>query len=70
MKPLEALGVWVVVIAVVCGLGLLLGFPIKWCWNATIAEWGGPTITWGQAWCLYFLSTLLVKSNLTCNHKE
>ena len=43
--------------------GLLIAFPIKWCWNYTIPLiFDLPTITWGQAWCLYLLSGCLIKS--------
>jgi hypothetical protein len=45
------------------GIGLLLAFPVKWCWNyALVSMFEFPVITWGQAWCLYFLSTILIKS--------
>ena len=52
-------------IAVYAGFGLLLAFPIKWCWNfAMVPTFHLPTITWGVAWCLHFLSVLLIKSAL------
>jgi len=45
--------------------GLLLAFPIKWCWNYAIVDiFDLPTVTWGKAWCLYFLSRILIKSAL------
>ena len=51
-------------------LGLLLAFPIKWCWNYTMPIlFGLKIITWGQAWCLNFLSGCLIKSSLTNNNK-
>jgi hypothetical protein len=54
------------VIAIAAGLGLLLAFPVMWCWNyAVVAIWGLPVITWGKAWCLCFLSSCLIKSSLT-----
>lgn len=50
------------------GLGLLLAWPIMWCWNYTMpAIWGLPHITWGQAWCLNFLSSMLIQSTLSHN---
>jgi hypothetical protein len=50
-------------IAVAAGVGLLMAFPIKWCWNATMPYiFALPTITWGKAWCLNFLSGCLIKS--------
>jgi len=53
-----------IVITVV--FGLVLAFPIQWCWNSTIvAIWDLPEITWGQAWCLSFLSSMFIKSTLS-----
>jgi hypothetical protein len=47
---------------------LFLAFPIMWCWNyAVVAIWGLPLVTWGQAWCLSFLSASLIKSTLVSN---
>ena len=52
------------VIVVVAGLGLLLAFPIKWTWNATMPYlFGLSTLTWGKAWCLHFLTGCLIKSS-------
>lgn len=51
-------------------LGLLLAFPIMWCWNyAVVYIWSLPEITWGMAWCLSFLSGMLIKSTQT-NHNK
>ncbi len=56
------------------GIGLLLAFPIKWTWNATIPYlFGLPTLTWGKAWCIHFLAGCLIKSstsNKSCGGKE
>ena len=42
--------------------GLLLAWPIKWTWNFIMPYiFGLPTITWGKAWCLNFLSGCLIK---------
>jgi len=39
-----ALGLLLLVIA--AGIGLLLAFPIMWCWNyAVVGIWGLPAIT-------------------------
>lgn len=52
------------VIAVAAGLGLLMAFPIKWTWNATMPYlFGLPVLTWGKAWCLHFLAVCLWKSS-------
>ena len=51
-------------IIIIAGIGLLLAFPIMWCWNYTIPTlFGIKVITWGQAWCLNFLAGCLIKSN-------
>lgn len=64
-KFLALTGVVIGVIVLVCVLSLLLAYPIKWCWNYTIPQiFGLIEITWGQAWCLSFLSTCLIKSTL------
>jgi hypothetical protein len=58
------------IIVVAAGIGLLIAFPIKWCWNyAVVAIWHLPVITWGQAWCLSFLSHVLIKSSLSVSKK-
>lgn len=54
------------IIVLAAGIGLLLAFPIMWCWNyAVFAVWGLPKITWGMAWCLSFLSSCFIKSHLS-----
>ena len=48
------------------GLGLLLAWPLKWTWNYVIPYlFGLKEITWGQAWCLMWVASTLVKSTLT-----
>lgn len=50
-------------ICLIAGLGLLMAFPIKWCWNyAVVYVWHLPAITWGQAWCINFLAGCLIRS--------
>ena len=54
------------VVGVVAGVGLVLAFPIKWTWNATMPYlFSLPTITWGKAWCLNFLCHSLIKASQT-----
>ena len=65
-KILAAVGA----LALVLGLGLLLAFPIKWCWNYTIPYiFGLKTITWTHALCLYLLAKALIKASQTNNNK-
>ena len=65
-KVIVALISIISVVAVAASFGLLLAFPIKWCWNASVVHiWSLPTITWGQAWCLNFLAGVLIKSSLS-----
>lgn len=36
------------------------------CWNyAIVALFNAPKIIWSQAWCIMFLSQILLKSNVT-----
>lgn len=59
------------VVAILAGLGLLLAFPIKWTWNATMPYlFSLPTITWGKAWCLNFLCGCLLKKASSSNIKS
>ncbi len=54
------------IIVMVAGLGFLLAFPIKWCWNYTMPMlFGLNAISWGQAWCLNFLAGCLIKASQT-----
>lgn len=47
-------------------IGLLLAFPVKWCWNYVMPYvFNLPLITWGHAWCLNFLSGMLIQSSLS-----
>ena len=51
------------ILALLMGIGLLMAFPIKWTWNATMPYlFGLQTLTWGKAWCLAFLSSCLIRS--------
>ncbi len=60
---IAVLGAAIVGILLCAGWGLLLAFPIKWTWNATMVYiFGLPAITWGKAWCLNFLCGCLLKS--------
>lgn len=53
----------VCIICVAAGTGLLLAFPVKWCWNYVMPTlFGLKMITWGQAWCLHFLAVCFLKA--------
>jgi len=59
-------GIFVVAgnLCLAAGLGLLLAWPIKWTWNATMPYvFGLPAISWGKAWCIHFLAKCLIKAN-------
>jgi hypothetical protein len=48
------------------GLALFMALPIKWCWNYVMPYlFGLKTLSWGQAWCLTFLTSVLIKSTQT-----
>ena len=53
-----------IALAICAGVGLLLAFPVMWCWNyAVVPTFSLPAIAWGQAWCLMFLAGMLIKSS-------
>ena len=55
-------------VAVVLGLATFMAFPIKWTWNYVMPYlFELKAITFGQAWCLMFLASSLVKSTQTNN---
>lgn len=55
--------IWLLFLVSAVGIGLLMAFPIMWCWNyAVVSVWGLPTITWGKAWCFNFLAHVLIRS--------
>ena len=59
------------IVAVAAGVGLLLALPVKWTWNATMPYlFAWPTITWGKAWCLMFLSSCLIKGKSSSSSKS
>lgn len=59
------------VIGLIASIGLLLAFPIKWTWNATMPHlFALPTITWGKAWCLNFLCGCLIQSRPSTNSSK
>ena len=57
------------IIGVVIGLlivSVLLALPVKWAWNVTMPYlFSLPVITAGKAWCLMFLSQMLLKSTVS-----
>lgn len=53
-------------IILAAAFGIILAFPLMWCWNYTIVYlFGVKTLTWGHAWCLSFVANALIKSTLT-----
>jgi len=68
----EVVLVVVSTIVIVIGVGLLLALPIKWTWNVIMPYlFGLPVLSWGKAWCLYFLCGCLLKaSNINSSSKK
>ncbi len=65
-------GVVIVLTVIILGAGisLLLAFPVKWTWNATMPYlFSWPVLTWGKAWCLMFLATCLIKGSSSSSSK-
>ena len=64
-KVFYGMGMWLTMLVCSAAIGLLLALPIKWTWNETMPYlFALPTITWGKAWCLNFLTGCLIKSSL------
>lgn len=56
----------ILIIIIYTIIGLLIAFPIKWCWNYAIVYVSHlPTISWGHAWCIYFLIAQIKPVHLT-----
>ncbi len=50
-----------IIVAII--VGLIMAFPIMWCWNYSIVFiFNLPEITWGRAWCLAFLFNQFIRS--------
>jgi hypothetical protein len=53
-------------ILVAAAISCVTAILAMWCWNyAIVALFHAPKIIWTQAWCIMFLSQLLLKSNVT-----
>lgn len=63
MNYFEESFIKIVLFIVLIGFGLLLAFPVMWCWNYVVPEmFGLPELTWGKAWCLHFLANIFIRS--------
>jgi hypothetical protein len=68
LKILSGVLLGVGVIVVGAGISLLMAWPVMWCWNYAVATtFALPKISWGVAWCLMFLATTFLKSNVSVN---
>ncbi|MDD4804503.1 MAG: hypothetical protein PHN69_04945 [Candidatus Pacebacteria bacterium] len=60
---LETVFIYTLIFILIAFFGLFFAFPLMWTWNYVMPYvFGLPVITWGQAWCLNFISSLLMKS--------
>jgi len=67
----EAIGTFIGIIAVICTLLLILGYPVMWLWNWLMPTiFNLPEITFWQAIGLNLLSTILFKSSSTTTKKN
>lgn len=61
-----SIGKGFVIMTVAAAIGLLVSWPIKWTWNATMPDiFGLIQITWGQAWCLSYLTGQFIQSTFS-----
>ena len=64
MKLSLIIGTIIATALIIFGLSILLAFPVKWLWNATLPElFGVKLIGVWMAWKIAFLSSLLFKSS-------
>ena len=71
VKGFAAVGMFIMLIVVSSAFGLLLAFPVKWTWNYVMPYiFELPKITWGHAWCLNFLTGMLIQSHFTHNSNK
>ena len=67
----EAIGAFIGIIAVICTVLLILGYPVMWLWNWLMPTiFNLPEITFWQAIGLNLLSTILFKSSSTTIKKN
>lgn len=67
-KTFETLFLVLLLILLISFASLFLAFPIKWCWNHTMPYlFEFKTIQWSHAWCLSFLSSMLIQSSISHN---
>jgi len=60
----EIVTIVLITLVVTAFASLIVAYPVKWCWNyAVVPSCGAGTLSWGQAWCLSFMTGLLVSSS-------
>jgi len=70
-NAMEVVLVIIGAIVLICGISILLAFPVMWCWNFVMPYlFGLKVLTWGKAWCLLFLSGMFFKSYNRNSNKE
>lgn len=66
----QLIGIFVLLVLLIVGIGLLFSLPVMWLWNGLLHErailgTALPAITWLQSWGLLILCGLLFKSSTT-----
>ena len=65
-KAMMVIGAIVIGFILAVVLGILFCFPVMWAWNYVMPYmFGFKVITWQQAWCLSFLSSMMLKPSYT-----
>lgn len=66
MQALVAIAIGLFAILAITALSLVAGYPVKWAWNYVMPFiFDLPSITFWQAFALYWLANMLVKSTQT-----
>jgi len=67
-KGLMYLGMFVLLLVGGALISLVTAFPLKWTWNYVMPYlFEFKAITWGHAWCLSWVTSVLIQSSLSHN---
>lgn len=66
MNAVKMIAIGLFAILSITALSLIAGYPVKWSWNYVMPHlFDLPSITFWQAFALYWLSNMLIKSTQT-----
>ena len=61
----SVIGIIFLAIIIYACVGMVIAWPLMWCWNGgVVAAFGLSVISYWEAFCLYFVAILLVKTSV------